>query len=329
MPLVITNRHRFLLVSLILLALAVSAASALWFQEKADREKEMAAAQAVEEKAPNPFADLKSPHRFSYIGPELKVPAEAFFYELKNEPLSEEQRQKISSTFGFTNLTPIEIEDKVDGRILLWDGPQATLYLRLRQKVIKYSLKQLKLTDKLAAISLEQAQAVAREFLESRNLFQNLDFREEYEYIRGLEVDPRPAGVSQAEGIRLGLTYTVGDWPILDDFLGPEPVSLVVRNDGQVISLSYLMLLTSDLTKSQSLPLKTLAQAKEDLTRGEGLGVGVLTSESENANPQPYSTLLRKVYLAYFRSLKTQRLQPVFVFEGPAARVLVPAFKGQ
>ena len=326
MRLAIANKKRFVLVILILAVLFFI----VWFLVSTAPSATPGVARLdsrnlPERKVPaNPFAQLKSGVTLSYLGSVKTFPAEAETYHLEGQPLSVEEVRSLATTFGFTN-NPVVSEDKVQGKVYFWNGLEATLRWREKQQVLKYALKNVKASGGSVPLNFDEAKSTAQAFLEKYGLWSDLSFQEDYQYLRNLETAAVPTEARLSEGIKISLTYTVGGLPLWDEFLGAAPVSFTILNDGRVAFVSYLFFRPAQLKSAGRLRLKTLTEARQDLTSGEGLAVSSLSKNPESAGPTPANGLTNRVELVLFRSIETSSLQPFFIFSGPSVQVLLPA----
>ncbi len=318
----IANKRRFVLVVLALFAFLLVAWVVASGRGQGRTDKKV---KEVGQKAPvNPFAELKTSVALIYLGAEKTFPSEAETYRLDSQALSAEEVKSLAAKFGFTKAPTIN-EDKVQGKVYFWNGAETTLRWREKQQVLKYALKNAKVVKGTASLSFDEAKRVAQAFLEEYGLWSGLSFQESYQYLKNLETAAAPTEARSSEGIKVTLTYTVGNLPLWDEFLGGEPVNVIVLNDGRVAFVSYLFFRSAQLKSAGTLPLKTLAEARQNLSRGEGLAVSSLSKNPERAEATPVSGLLNQVQLVLFHSLETSTAQPFFVFSGSAVRVLFPA----
>ena len=312
------NKGRFILVvSLLAVVLVVLFIALGW--RPAEKEKTV-----FREKVPTLFSGQKAPP-LNFVGGAVSFPSEMETYSMADRPLSETEAISAAASFGFSN-SPREIEDKVDGKILFWDLPTETLQIRLKQKVLKYAVKNFSV-EKRNPPTLSEAQGLAREFLESRGLFSNLSFKGQLEYLKGLATSARIVRLDESEGVKVSLTYKLSGLPLFDEFLGPDPVSAVLGNEGRVVSLSYLFFREADLKSEGKVAILSLSEARELLSNGEGVAAGALSADPERAGPVKADSPLGSVFLSYFHSVKTSTVQPVFVFEGLSTRAILPAAK--
>ncbi len=272
----------------------------------------------------NPFAELKTPVALSYVGGEKTFPNESQTYQLGDQTLSAAEVKSLAAKFGFRE-DPVISEDKVQGKVYFWISDEATLRWREKQQVLKYALKNIKVVKVSVPLSFDEAKATAQVFLEKYGLWSDLSFLEGYQYLRNLETETSLTEARLSEGIKVSLTYTIGNLPLWDEFLGGEPVSVTILNDGRVAFVSYLFFRPAQLKSVGTFPLKTLTEVRQDLNRGEGLAVSSLSKNPQSIEAIPANGLTDQARLVLFRSIETATAQPFFVFSGPSVQVLFPA----
>lgn len=272
----------------------------------------------------NPFASLKSPVALSYLGSEKTFPNDSETYQLSGQVLTAEEVKSLAARFGFSE-EPIISEDKVQGKVYFWNNSEATFRWREKQQVLKYALKNIKAGKVSVPLSFDEGKIIAQTFLEKYGLWSGLSFQEGYQYLKNLETETSLTEASLSEGIKVSLTYTVGNLPLWDEFLGGDPVSVTVLNDGRVAFVSYLFFHPAELKNSSMVKLKSLVEARQDLSRGEGLAVSSLSKNPQSIEAIPSNGLTDQVRLVLFRSIETATAQPFFIFSGPSVQVLLPA----
>lgn len=322
MELKVSDKKRLIIVAVLLTLLIVIVVGGLVTGPTNNQKKVKPEVEKV--KVPELFSE-PSQSSLRYVGEDEKFPKEAETFSIDDRPLSKSEAASIASLFGF-DANPLESEDRVQGVVLFWNGPAQTLRVRLKQRSVKYALKSVSVS-KREVLSFDEAKKIAQEFLESKNLFQGLSFTDKFEYLTGLESSAVVVDSGSAEAIKVTLNYNVAGYPLIDEFLGVDPVSLTILNNGKIGFFSYLVFNSSDLKEGDKVEIKSLDEATKNLASGEGVAVGVLSTDSEAAPAVPSFRTLDKVYFAYFHSVKTATVQPIFVFESSGARALVPAAK--
>lgn len=161
----------------------------------------------------------------------------------------------------------------------------------------------------------EQAVIEAKNFLKTSGLLtEDLQAGEtKTSLLRFIPPNLVPAiSLSEADFVRVNIfRKNLNNLPILPPYLEEASVSLLLSGsrdrEKRVVELKYIHFPIAEET-SATYPLKTSAQAWEELKRGEGF----IANLKENRK----QIIIRKIYLAYFEnSLPQNYLQPIYVFE--------------
>lgn len=253
--------------------------------------------------------------------PDLGTQSKVFLSFYKRPTLlAEEKAKNEAAALGFVEKAKI-----VDKETLRWNKQtqvNQTLEMNIYSGAFSMNFDwQNHKESILAAEPLEDQEAInqAKSFLKRIERLENdLDngrFEASYNQIKGFKIEPAlslsEANVTQVNVFR----QNIEEMPVITADPQKGIVSLLFSGvssvDQKIITVSFNYF-PVNLEKSATYPIKTAAQAWEELKNGQAF-----ISRWKPLEQTKKKVIIRKIYLAFYDQWEPQDyLQPVFVFEG-------------
>lgn len=242
-------------------------------------------------------------------------------------PVAKVTKRKFQVKDAFTLAKKVGLNfapDFLEGNTLKWKNSNGQLFVNLNSGVINYKdFVAMTNLDPSPSVARNQAQKLAIDFLKTNGLDSGLIAYQlaSFEFLASRKTSDHIVAAPES-----GANLVVISFPLLLDgkpiisTKGAEAVKIMVNNKSQLAGLEFDYLDAED--QGATYPLISTAEAKKLVGAGKAKVARYLNEDFAPVT-NPLAISLGQGKLRFFNDLKSDYLEPVYVFTGVVSRVLV------